>query len=554
MFKNKVVLKTIALCTAVVLSFTAFVFSICNLVVEDTVKYGIVIDEEDVTNKNANNIIGNNRVKYNERNNTLILNNAVLDGDEFGILASRDLTIEVRGQNVIKVDEDDESVAGIALFQNHIMYDVTFVGKGTLNIISEDTIGYNNFGIYADTVTINGPTINIALGNASANGGSSVGVSCNNFVMHSGELTVETGVGEESLGLVAYDDINVFDGSMFIIAHDAELYSKGVYSGGNFIMHAGDVSVSGGNVVHGDSYGIETIGNFILHGGSVFAYAGESEEYFSEGIQCGGNFIVNNGEVSAYGLDGQESYGIVVEGNFNVYGEVIDVIEEPGSEFPTYVFDSNIWAESGNATGDSVGLYVNGNISLEGAIVEVLSSVSAEGNSYGTLVENNFDGKSGEFYSVANEAAISSQGIKCNGNMILEGAIVSGEANVAEVAYGVFVNGNLIVTSGDVIGFAVEESTSNYGVYIMGDSIVYDGGISAVARVSVNGIGFASKGTLELLGGGVLFQGGIASIIEIDFNSTDYSYNECYTSLTPEVIEAYNSANLDTYVRIIIEK
>ncbi|MBR2846624.1 MAG: hypothetical protein IKB89_00965, partial [Clostridia bacterium] len=114
--------------------------------------YGIYVTGALVTNRNANDILGDGTVYYDVYNNTLTLNNATIESESWPVYSKKDLNVELIGENKIVCNKKEYS-AGIYAGDYQLSKDLAFIGDGSLTIEIPDTCG-ETVGIFASDLTV----------------------------------------------------------------------------------------------------------------------------------------------------------------------------------------------------------------------------------------------------------------------------------------------------------------------------------------------------------------------------------------------------------------
>ena len=106
----------------------------------------------EVTSENAADVLKDGTVSYDPDTKTLTLDNADLWGIWRMTAVGDDLTVEVKGENTITIDDNDGISLGARLYLK---------GSGTLEIVDKGLSGAINSGLRAKKVTVDGITLRI---------------------------------------------------------------------------------------------------------------------------------------------------------------------------------------------------------------------------------------------------------------------------------------------------------------------------------------------------------------------------------------------------------
>ena len=191
--------------------FSAFFAALFVLYLEKSVigeEYGISVAGVNVTQDNADDILGDGTVFYSEALNTLYFNNAEIAYDDTIVYSQIDLMIELIGEN--KFVMSGEYTTAIHASAYVLTKDLAILGDGSLTI-EFDGEGENAMGIFAKDLRIETDvTITLPDCTSIANG-----IYCETFltVTNGATVTLNNGAGEYSTAVKARNDINIETGS-----------------------------------------------------------------------------------------------------------------------------------------------------------------------------------------------------------------------------------------------------------------------------------------------------------------------------------------------------
>lgn len=193
MTKRTKIFKTV-ICVLLALTMIWSAFSFLMYIFED---YGIYVTGALVTNRNADDILGDGTVYYDVYNNTLTLNNATIESESWPVYSKKDLNVELIGENKIVCNKKEYS-AGIYAGDYQLSKDLAFIGDGSLTIEIPDTCG-EAVGIFASDLTV---TTDITV--KTPNCENKVhGIVCDSslLVANKATVTVNNGVAKNSVGV-----------------------------------------------------------------------------------------------------------------------------------------------------------------------------------------------------------------------------------------------------------------------------------------------------------------------------------------------------------------
>ena len=193
MTKGKKIFKAIV-CVLLALTMLWSAVSFTMHIFKD---YGIYVTGTLVTNRNADDILGDGTVYYDIYNNTLTLNNASIDSESWPIYAKRDLNIELIGENKI-VCRKKEYSAGIYAGDNNLAKDLAITGDGSLTIEIPDKCG-EAVGLFASDLIITSD-INVITSDCE---NKVHGIVCDSslLIANKGKVTVDNGSAKNSVGV-----------------------------------------------------------------------------------------------------------------------------------------------------------------------------------------------------------------------------------------------------------------------------------------------------------------------------------------------------------------
>ena len=283
--------------------------------------YGITVEDITVSDENCNDILGdrdgsNATVRYDEKTNTLILENANIESvmtEEGAVIEFlKDLTIQIKGENFITSDEYIR-----AIFGNVTDASLSIIGDGTLTIdvggksICVDASGNISVTV-GDHVKIHSLSVEEGIYLTTSKGNATLTIKDDAFV--------KVDCSEECLYVNAYNDakLNICDRAYVYLTTDDE---EAIYVWGD---DNGIITVSDEAYVFadGDEEGIDAR-SIVIKGGTVICYSYESDE---EAIWCE-TLTVESGTLIAIGsiaLDAE--YIDIIDGSVTLMTKSIDYI------------------------------------------------------------------------------------------------------------------------------------------------------------------------------------------------------------------------------------
>ena len=192
---------------------------------------------------------------------TLNLNGATSQNPNgHGIQRDGSLTIQLEGDNTVSCKGFSY---GISTTDR-----LTIQGSGTLQV----TCG-NNYGIYADSVTVKGGTVNATGGIATDDYGDSYGIYADSVTVEGGALTA---TGGTTTGNISYSygingDVTVNDGALTATGGTAGVNSSCGIGSDSVTVNGGTLTATGGKATgeFGWSYGVRAFNNVTITGGEV---------------------------------------------------------------------------------------------------------------------------------------------------------------------------------------------------------------------------------------------------------------------------------------------
>ena len=114
--------------------------------------YDIYVAGISVNTTNADDILGDGTVYYDEFNNILTFDNATIESEDWSLCSKRDLNVELIGENKF-ICKNKEYSAGVYAGDNYLVKDIAFIGDGSLTIEIPDKCG-EAVGIFASDLTV----------------------------------------------------------------------------------------------------------------------------------------------------------------------------------------------------------------------------------------------------------------------------------------------------------------------------------------------------------------------------------------------------------------
>ncbi len=317
--------------------------------------YDLWVGGVQVTSNNADDVLGDGTVLFDEDNYTLVLDNADITGpddiESYGIIsANMILYIELYGDNTITTPDGGEFNAGIEVNAGDL-YIYEGENDATLTINCGDAVAdstaiaaYGEYEEYYDEVFgyifIDNANITAVSGSADY----TYGIYGTNINIDSDSTVTATAADANysSYGLCTsskevydaeYDEYYYAGGSLSVYedctltatAGDAEHYSYGVCVD-NYIWSQGNLTAKSGNVniLDESSESIAIYANYFdQYGGTVKATAGEG--YLSGGLCLNGSSTIEDGKLTSTSGLGVDSYGIRCVDTLDIINATVDV-------------------------------------------------------------------------------------------------------------------------------------------------------------------------------------------------------------------------------------
>lgn len=259
-----------------------------------TVKYDVWVAGTRVTSDNADNVLGDWRVSYDNYNRILTLNNATIDTNDYGIYAKNlNLTIELIGVNSITTDS--KHIIHLKDDKDDGLYYIK--GPGKLTAKSRELFGFVFFG---GKTTIMDATIDLDMSKTMNKGWSGIGAE--DLIIDNSNIKIRTGYTSEwwSYGLSARN-LQVNKSKLNITSGDAEEdVSRGIYCK-QLRSYDSEIIAISGRSEQDYATGIFIEGTGYISGGTVNAFAYASKDKESYGIQAYDLKMVNNPIITSRG-------------------------------------------------------------------------------------------------------------------------------------------------------------------------------------------------------------------------------------------------------------
>ena len=144
----RIIISILLALTMIISAFFAFFF--CLYFAKDP--YGIYVAGISVCRDNADGILGDGTVYYDESNNILTFNNTTIEYENTVVYSEIDLHIQLIGENKF-ICTNEEYAIGIFAGNNHLFKDLAIIGDGSLTIELPKTSD-EAIGIAADNLTV----------------------------------------------------------------------------------------------------------------------------------------------------------------------------------------------------------------------------------------------------------------------------------------------------------------------------------------------------------------------------------------------------------------
>ncbi len=311
----------------------------------------LIVEGTAVTNSNAADVLGDGTVSFDKDTNTIILNNAniqgsSLDGIGTGIVANdMNLTIELIGNNTITV-ENLENATNYGILVSGGSLIVKSVSDGKLTVNAGDATD-SVYGIYSvGPISVSGANLDVTTGDADT----SIGIKTESHYVYDADAL---GLITMNRGHLAFTD----DAKVKITTGKGTILSRGIDSYGDFVVDKAELDIIGGIGVSGYAKFIsgkvtaciemggtaiscavaeekdETTGEVTRYGGYIDIYDGieivaktGDDELGGVGINATNDIKIHGGKITitmgnVTGDKVRRSYGIFsFQGSINIYG------------------------------------------------------------------------------------------------------------------------------------------------------------------------------------------------------------------------------------------
>lgn len=458
-----------------------------GVVVTDAVQVkveALYVNNEDVLTANNNTVTcGGGTAVYDPDTNTLTLRDAVItgaypeSGDNYGIYAKGQLTIELVGQSTVVKNEGNPFTTGV-----YVADDLIITGTGSLTAAGSEK------GIHVS-------------GSLEVTGGIVAGEGRYGIDVSSLEVTggTVTGIGENGAGVRVDGNLTV-DGADGMVHGTDGSEGDGIYVSGSLEVTGGTVT---GTSTGGD--GIRTEGYLAAYDNSTVSGEGNN------GIRTEGYLEADDSTVSGEG----NNDGIAAEGGLYVDYSIVTAQGATGcglraSEILIGYFEdtSNVTASSqvaGRAVeSSSIQVNLKEYTMAEGAtefkVVNGAVVAGAESVLLEALYVNNVDVLTAPGYTVQCGSGTAVYDSDTNTLTLRNATITEGyEVLYGEAPYGIYAKGKLTICLEGASTVARENASFYYGVFMDGDLTITGSG-SLTAKGSHAGI---SAENLTVTGGTV---------------------------------------------------
>lgn len=310
-----------------------FIFEVFRLV-----QYNLYVGGKQVTNANASNIDGNNKMSYDDATKTLTLNNFSYSGSDGKgtpnyrnayIYTTEKLNISLSGTN---------SITSTNNYPIYTTADLSITGTGTLNVS-----GYTAIISTGGKVNIEGVTVT-ATGQSSSGRGIS---SWNEFSIKNGAKVTATAL------------YGLYCDSSDLTIEESKVTASGNVAG--IYCHSGNLTIDRSTVTASGSrkgfYCDDRI--YIKEGSTVEASGSEAAVSAGNGIT---NYIAGTGWTNVQGTEGKELISVGAGQSFGDYKKVqfpevkdpAKITKEPTANNLTYNGKAQALVDAGTATGGTM--------------------------------------------------------------------------------------------------------------------------------------------------------------------------------------------------------
>ena len=353
-------LLSILLCTVLLCGLLPLVVfatdqtSTTTLGLRSSNSYDLMIAGIPVTSENADDILGNGKVSYDENENVLTLSDAVItaENNAYGIYSKDSLNILLVGENTVEiagvVPSGNTTFAAIYIENGTLTFQSS---EGSLTATTEaalpekDEDVYSSCGIRANEIYVEpGVTVSSVGGEASfVDGFGSYGMLGEYISIIDAKVEAAASNGYYSAAIRGERGINIEDSTINAVCNSDIDYStdyntkdsSSLYAGsedvlGDILISGGSITASGGAATDRSAGIVTDQGNIVIENqAEVYANTEQCEYVTSEkgigmGICAEGDLTVQDSKVFSYGAEGYLSAGLyAVKGNITLDGEVM---------------------------------------------------------------------------------------------------------------------------------------------------------------------------------------------------------------------------------------
>ena len=515
-------LLSILLCTVLLCGLLPLVVfatdqtSTTTLGLRSSNSYDLIIAGIPVTSENADDILGNGKVSYDENENVLTLSDAVItaENNAYGIYSKDSLNILLVGENTVEiagvVPSGNTTFAAIYIENGTLTFQSS---EGSLTATTEaalpekDEDVYSSCGIRANEIYVEpGVTVSSIGGEASfMDGFGSYGMLGEYIRIIGAKVEAAASNGYYSAAIRGERGINIEDSTINAVCNSYIHYStdyntkdsSSLYAGsedvlGDILISGGSITASGGAATDRSAGIVTDQGNIVIENqAEVYANTEQCEYVTSEkgigmGICAEGDLTVQDSKVFSYGAEGYLSAGLyAVKGNITLDGEVM----AQGGRSNYTGMTCGTGAQKGIVT-------ING-----GKIISFAANLSEGDYGYGIFADSDIMINGGEVTASGclgdMDGVVSSicGGIYSeNGDITVSGeqTKVFGDGGLAGVAvYGIHsLNGNVVIEDGSTYAksqpYDSYYETQSYGI-VAGKTINTDNIEENVSNISICG-------------------------------------------------------------------
>ena len=294
---------------------------------EATENYKIYVNNIQINNINASNVLGDGTASYDAETNTLTLNNATIACEEgnYGIRAEQDLNLVLNGTNKVTCS----GYYGICSIAS-----LNISGSGSLESFGSD------FGMYVEGALTIGDNVHVTASCGDIISGNSYGIRVNGAMTVKDNAVVDASAGyapQRSCGIYAYTTLDICDnavvnttgggaesvesdgirttymtvsgGTVTAIGGNAKYGSNGIFTYSLNVTN-GTITAKGGSVTSGPSTGLQANNSLTVSGGRITATGSNVSNDRSCGLQANNNMVVNGGVITATSGTGQYTNGV----------------------------------------------------------------------------------------------------------------------------------------------------------------------------------------------------------------------------------------------------